>query len=70
MARVANRDVKRRSEIAGRLTRVKESSLDYRLGITRAKSARPDPVSIKGWEGLVQERIEVCRHCMALHWWL
>jgi len=65
------RDVKKRSEIVGRLTRAKESSLDYRLGITKnMKSgvrARPNPVSIKGWAGLVEERIEVSRKCMALH---
>jgi len=65
------RDVKKRSEFAGRLTRAKESSLDYRLGITKdMKSgvrARPNPVSIKGWAGLVEERIEVRRKCVALH---
>ena len=57
------REVKKRSEIAGRLTRAKESTLDYRLGITKnAKGgmyARPNPVSVKGWAGLVEERIEV-----------
>jgi len=65
------RDVKKRSEIAGRLTRAKESSLNYRLGITKNMKggvrARPNPVSIKGWAGLVEERIEVRRKCMALH---
>ena len=59
------REIKKRSEIAGRLTRAKESTLDYRLGITKnVKSgfqARPNPVSIKGWVGLVEERIEVRR---------
>lgn len=62
-ARRKERDVKKRSEIEGRLTRAKESSLDYRLGIARSvKSgvqARPNPMSIKGWAGLVEERIEV-----------
>ena len=56
----------KRSEIAGRLTRAKESSLDYRLGITKNMKggvrARPNPVSIKGWVGLVEERIEVRRN--------
>ncbi len=70
-ARRKERDVKKRSEIAGRLTRAKESSLDYRLGIAKnTKSgarARPNPVSIKGWAGLVEERIEVRRKCTALH---
>src|SRR6266702_685966 len=59
--RKKERDAKKRSEIAGRLTRAKESTLDYRLGIKSASSgrARPNPVSIKGWAGLVEERIEV-----------
>ncbi|KAI9467303.1 hypothetical protein BJY52DRAFT_1220028 [Lactarius psammicola] len=57
------RDAKKRSEIAGRLTRAKESTLDYRLGIKSAGSCRahPNPVSIKGWAGLVEERIERAR---------
>jgi hypothetical protein len=70
-ARRKERDVKKRSEIAGRLTRAKESSLDYRLGITKninsGTRARPNPVSIKGWAGLVEERIEVRRKYMTLH---
>ena len=57
------REVKKRSEIVGRLTRAKESTFDYRLGITKnLKSgihARSNPVSVKGWAGLVEERIEV-----------
>jgi hypothetical protein len=57
------REVKKRSEIVGRLTRAKESTLDYRLGITKniksRMQARPNPVSVKGWAGLVEERIEV-----------
>ena len=70
-ARRKEREVKKRSEIGGRLTRAKESSLDYRLGIAKnMKSgvrALPNPVSIKGWAGLVEERIEVCRKYMTLH---
>src|SRR5258708_2583611 len=57
------REVKKRSEIVGRLSRAKESTLDYRLGITKnvkgGVQARPNPVSIKGWAGLIEERIEV-----------
>ncbi|KAF8506049.1 hypothetical protein F5888DRAFT_1589029, partial [Russula emetica] len=59
------REVKKRSEIVGRLTRAKESTLDYRLGITKniksAMQARPNPVSVKGWAGLVEARIERAR---------
>jgi DnaJ family protein C protein 28 len=57
------REVKKRSEIVGRLTRAKESTLDYRLGmgknIKSGTQARPNPVSVKGWAGLVEARIEV-----------
>ncbi|KAH9062251.1 hypothetical protein EDB87DRAFT_330067 [Lactarius vividus] len=62
-ARRKERDAKKRSEITGRLTRAKESMLDYRLGIKSARSGRasPNPVSIKGWTGLVEERIERAR---------
>jgi len=57
--------MKKRSEIAGRLTRVRESTLDYRLGITKnGVQARPNPVSIKGWAGLVEERIEVSQNAL------
>lgn len=67
LARRKDRDAQKRSEIAGRLTRAKESTLDYRLGIKsrgsggRARQARPNPVSIKGWTSLVEERIESTR---------
>jgi hypothetical protein len=67
-ARRKEREVKQRSEIAGRLTRAKESTLDHRLGITKSiksgMQARPNPVSIKGWAGLVEERIEVRRNAL------
>ena len=57
------REVKKRSEVVGRLTRAKESTLDYRLGITKniknGTQTRPNPVSAKGWAGLVEARIEV-----------
>ncbi len=61
-ARRKEREVKIRSEVVGRLSRAKESTLDYRLGITKIRNgmqARPNPVSIKGWAGLIEERIEV-----------
>lgn len=64
LVRRKDRDAKKRSEIAGHLTRAKESTLDYRLGIKvagssgRAQQARPNPVSNKGWTSLVEERIE------------
>jgi DnaJ homolog subfamily C member 28 len=60
------REAKKRSEVAGRLTRAKEYTLDYRLGIIKGvkggaqTQVNPNPVSMKGWAGLVEERIEVC----------
>jgi hypothetical protein len=49
-------------EQAGRLTRAKESTLDYRLGIKSARSrvGRMNPVSLKGWTNLIEDKIEVC----------
>lgn len=52
---------KKRAQTVGRLAHVRESTLDYRLGI-RAQGqvgGIPNPVSIKGWQGLVEDRIEV-----------
>jgi len=60
----------RRSEQVQRLTRAKESTLDYRMGIRKASKAddkasgvqrRPNPVALKGWTSLVEERIERAR---------
>ena len=66
LVRRKDRDAKKRSEIAGRLTRARESTLDYQLGIksagssgVRAQQVRPNPASIKGWTSPVEERIEV-----------
>jgi hypothetical protein len=57
------REIKKQSEVVGRLTRAKESTLDYHLSITKnvksSMQARPNPVSVKGWAGLVEVRIEV-----------
>ncbi|KAI0065799.1 hypothetical protein BV25DRAFT_1821485 [Artomyces pyxidatus] len=61
-ARRKEKEAKKRSLTAGRLTRAKESTLDYRLGIkTSHANARPNPVSMRGWGGLVEERIERAR---------
>ncbi|KXN82404.1 hypothetical protein AN958_02588 [Leucoagaricus sp. SymC.cos] len=47
----------------GRLSQALESTLDYKLGIKNGvqrqmQARRPNPVSVKGWNGLVEERIE------------
>lgn len=60
-ARRKAKDAKKRSEQGLRLSRARESTLDYRLGIknSTAQFRRPNPVSLKGWASLVEDRIEV-----------
>ena len=59
------REAKKRTEHVGRLTRARESTLDYRLGITPGMknsnlvTGRVNPVTMKGWAGLVEDQIEV-----------
>ncbi|TFY67900.1 hypothetical protein EVG20_g3764 [Dentipellis fragilis] len=61
-ARRKEREVKKRTQTAGRLSRAKESTLEYRLGIKSSHvHSRPNPSSVKGWQGLVEERIERAR---------
>ncbi|KAJ7075987.1 hypothetical protein B0H15DRAFT_893671, partial [Mycena belliarum] len=47
----------------GRLSRARESTLDYRLGLGTAarNSYRANPVSMKGWTSLIDDRIEQAR---------
>jgi DnaJ family protein C protein 28 len=57
-------ELKKREKVAGRLTKAKESTLDYRLGINRAdapKRIRSNPISLRGWTSLIEDKIEVCR---------
>jgi DnaJ family protein C protein 28 len=52
----------KRKEQAERLTRARESTLDYRLGLKngdRQLAARANPVSMKGWQALVEDKIQV-----------
>ncbi|TCD61363.1 hypothetical protein EIP91_008553 [Steccherinum ochraceum] len=57
------REKRKRTEMAGRLSGAKESALDYRLGVKGKAGAgrRPNPVTLKGWASLVEERIEKAR---------
>lgn len=61
-ARKKERERKKRTEQAGRLSRARESTLDYKLGLKGIGGGqrRPNPVSLKGWASLVEDRIEVC----------
>lgn len=60
-ARRKEKDMKQRKEKVGRLTRAKESTLDYRLGAHKEpkKQIRPNPVSMRGWTSLIEDKIEV-----------
>lgn len=71
------REAKRKLMKAERLTRARESTIDYRLGVKKSaamQNQRPNPVSVKGWTSLVEERIEVrpffCPVTVLVHWQL
>jgi DnaJ family protein C protein 28 len=64
------REATKRTEHAGRLTRARESTLDYKMGITpemknlnrvagQGQSGRTNPITVKGWASLVEDQIEV-----------
>ena len=61
-ARRLEKERKKRTEQAGRLTQARESTIDYRMGVKgprAAVGARSNPVSVKGWASLVEDKIEV-----------
>ncbi|OBZ70344.1 hypothetical protein A0H81_09765 [Grifola frondosa] len=63
-AKRKEKETKKRMEQAGRLSRARESTLDYRLGIkggSMDQHRRPNPVTMKGWASLVEDRIEKAR---------
>ncbi|KAF7313238.1 DUF1992 domain-containing protein [Mycena kentingensis (nom. inval.)] len=48
----------------GRASRAKESTLDYKLGLgvdAAQTRARPNPVSMRGWTNLIEDKIERAR---------
>lgn len=51
----------KKAQQVGRLSQALESTLDYKLGIKHGQmpAGRPNPVSVKGWNSLIEERIEV-----------
>ncbi|KAG0709927.1 hypothetical protein DFH29DRAFT_886540 [Suillus ampliporus] len=62
--RRTERELARRKAQAGRLTRARESTLDYRLGLKNGEgqpAARPNPVSMRGWQALIEDKIERAR---------
>lgn len=60
-SRMMERDKKRKALLAGRLTNAREATLDYRLGKNQGggEVRRPNPVSLKGWNSFIEDRIEV-----------
>ncbi|KAF5371287.1 hypothetical protein D9758_004245 [Tetrapyrgos nigripes] len=69
-ARKKEKEYQKRTETAGRLGRARESTLDYRLGLKQkmmggieqgATGGRPNPISLKGWTGLIEDKIERAR---------
>ncbi|KAJ3721158.1 hypothetical protein EV361DRAFT_848463 [Lentinula raphanica] len=67
-AKKKEREMLKRTEHAGRLGRAKESTLDYRLGLKNkgessqlSAGARPNPVSMRGWTSLIEDKIEKAR---------
>ena len=68
-ARRQARELRKKTEQAGRLRNAKESTLDYKLGPKDGKGAqgtvrrRANPLDLKGWASLVEDRIEVRLAC-------
>ncbi|TFK92871.1 hypothetical protein K466DRAFT_581551 [Polyporus arcularius HHB13444] len=61
-ARRKAKEMQKRMQQGVRLSEARESTLDYRLGIKGAEQLRtPNPVSLKGWASLVEDRIEKAR---------
>ncbi|KAI0758078.1 hypothetical protein C8Q74DRAFT_296365 [Fomes fomentarius] len=63
-ARRKERETKKRMQQGIRLSQARESIIDYRLGIKGGATEhfrRPNPVSLKGWANLVEDRIEKAR---------
>jgi DnaJ family protein C protein 28 len=57
---------RRKAEFASRLIKVKDGALDYRLGIKgeavqERRNGPVNPVSVRGWAGLIEDKIERAR---------
>ncbi|KAF9562470.1 hypothetical protein CPC08DRAFT_706678 [Agrocybe pediades] len=63
-ARRLEREQRKRTMRANKLTQARESTLDYKLGLQggqKAGGARYMPTSMKGWTSMVEDRIEKAR---------
>jgi len=59
-ARKLEKENKRRFQTAFKLEGAKESVLDHRLGVGQRNRTHANPLTMKGWGNLVDERIDVC----------
>ncbi|KAG9105056.1 hypothetical protein FRC06_000029 [Ceratobasidium sp. 370] len=61
-SRAEQKAEKRFAEGAGRLSRARDLTLDYRTGVHGQEGGggqmRPNPVSMRGWNALIEERIQ------------
>ncbi|KII94693.1 hypothetical protein PLICRDRAFT_98222 [Plicaturopsis crispa FD-325 SS-3] len=66
-ARRKEKEAKKRTERVGRLTTAREATLDYKLGVKSPMGekpppqGRPNPVSLRGWTSLIEDKIEKAR---------
>ncbi len=61
-ARRKEKETRKRMQQGVRLSQARDSTLDYRLGIKGSAAEqyrRPNPVTLKGWASLVEDKIEV-----------
>jgi DnaJ family protein C protein 28 len=58
-ARKLEKEKKRRFQTAFKLEGAKESVLDHQLGVERKQRTQANPLTMKGWVSLVEQRIEV-----------
>ena len=58
-AKKLEKENRRRFQTAFKLEEAKESALEHRLGVKQQKRTHADPITMKGWRTLVEERIEV-----------
>jgi DnaJ family protein C protein 28 len=58
-ARRKEKEEKKKEERIERLAQARESILDYRLGVRRVDMRRANPITLKGWAGLIEDKIQV-----------
>lgn len=65
-AKRLDRDRRKRTQTVDRVGNAKEAVLDYRLSggskteMQHAQGKAPNPISLRGWTNLIEDKIEVC----------